>query len=143
MWGINLTSGSKQKVELKIFIIEDSKIFLQTLKTKLINTFSDSTIIKGYTDSNTFLDEISENPEIIIMDYYLGKDSNIEGAELVEKIKKINPNAFLIVLTGEENVSIAKKCFNLGANSYIVKTLSSIDKIADEIHYKINLFKKV
>ena len=143
MWGIKFSGTKKNKVQLKIFIVEDSKIFLQTLRLKLNQSFGESAIIKGYTDSNTFLEEISEQPEIIIMDYYLGKESDFEGAELVQKIKTINPKAFLIVLTSEENLNIAKECFALGANSYIVKNLASIDKIVAEIHYKINLFKKV
>lgn len=143
MFGLKLKSEKNTQIPMKIFIVEDSKIFLQTLRAKLNQLFSDKAKIKGYTDSTTFLEDISEKPEIIIMDYYLGKESEVEGEELIQKIKKSNPNAFLIVLTGEENLEIAKKCFALGVNSYIVKTLTSIEKIVDEIHYKINLFKKV
>ena len=142
MWKFNFSKTNKNKIPLKIFIVEDSKIFLQTLKLKLNQVFSDRAIIKGYSDSNTFLDELSLNPEIIIMDYYLGNESNTEGSELIKKIKLNNSKAFLVVLTGEENLNIAKECFALGANSYIVKSLGSIDKIVSEIHYKINLFKK-
>ena len=95
MWGINFSGTKKNKVQLKIFIVEDSKIFLQTLRLKLNQSFGESAVIKGYTDSNTFLEEISEKPEIIIMDYYLGEESDFEGTELVQKIKTINPKAFL------------------------------------------------
>lgn len=133
-------SFRKKKKELpKIFIIEDSKTFLQMLKLKLKSLYKKTAIIKGFTESSTFLDEVSEGVDVIIMDLYLDDDSEVDGLDLLKKIKEQMDDTFVLVLTNEEDVEIAKKCFALGANSYMVKSAESIDKIIDEIHYKVGL----
>ena len=73
------------------------------------------------------------------MDFYLDDQSKVEGVELLQQIKKTNQDIFVLVLTGEDDLNIAKECFELGADSYMVKSLESIDKIAKEINYKIEL----
>lgn len=137
MLGFNFKK--KEKKKLKIFIIEDSKTFLQTLKLKLKMLYDDSIVIKGFTESETFLEEIKNGVEIVIMDFYLDEHSTVEGVELLQLIKKTNPDTFVLVLTGEEDLNIAKECFELGADSYMVKSAESLDKIVKEIHYKIEL----
>lgn len=139
MLGFNF---GKKEVDLpKIFIIEDSKTFLKTLKLKLKAIYKKTVDIKGFTESETFIDELSRLPEIVIMDLYLDDQSSTDGLELLQTIKKLSPDSFILVLTGEEDVKIAKKCFELGANSYMVKSFESLDKIVEEIHYKIGLSK--
>lgn len=122
-----------------IFIVEDSNVFLQTLKLKLKQLYKNTVTIKGFTESETFLEMLKENVEVVIMDFYLDEQSKIEGLELLQKVKELYPTTFVLVLTGEENLEIAKKCFSLGADSYMVKSPESIDSIVKEIHYKISL----
>ena len=129
----------KEKKKPRIFIIEDNKTFLQTLKLKLKLMYEDTITIQGFTESETFLEEIKDGVEIVIMDFYLDDQSKVEGVELLQQIKKINSEIFVLVLTGEEDLNIAKECFELGADSYMFKSLESLDKIVKEIHYKIEL----
>lgn len=135
----NFSFKKKEKNRPRIFIIEDNKTFLQTLKLKLKLMYEDTITIKGFTESETFLEEIKEGVEIVIMDFYLDDQSKVEGVELLQQIKKTNSEIFVLVLTGEEDLNIAKECFELGADSYMVKSLESLDKIVKEIHYKIEL----
>ncbi|MFT6746329.1 MAG: two-component system response regulator YesN [Glaciecola sp.] len=132
-------SFKKEIKKPRIFIVEDNKSFLQTLKMKLKLMYEDTITIKGFTESETFLEEIKEGVEIVIMDFYLDDQSKVEGVELLQQIKKTNSEIFVLVLTGEEDLNIAKECFELGADSYMVKSLESLDKIVKEIHYKIEL----
>ncbi len=136
-----LSFSFRKKVKLapKIFLIEDSKTFLQTLKLKLKTVFKDAAIVRGYTESKTFLDELQEAPAVVIMDYYLGSESEVEGVELLQQIRLKAPKSFILVLTGEEDIDVAKECFKLGANSYMVKSMETLDEIVEEIHYKVNL----
>jgi two-component system response regulator AtoC len=137
MLGFNFKKTKKKKP--RIFIVEDNKTFLQTLKLKLKLMYEDTITLKGFTESETFLEEIKLGVEIVIMDFYLDEQSKVEGVELLQQIKKTNPAIFVLVLTGEEDLNTAKECFELGADSYMVKSLESIDKIVKEIHYKIEL----
>jgi DNA-binding NarL/FixJ family response regulator len=132
-------SFKKEKKKPRIFIVEDNKTFLQTVKLKLTSMYDKTIDIKGFTESETFLEEIKEGVEIVIMDFYLDDQSTVEGVELLQQIKKTNPEIFVLVLTGEEDLNIAKECFELGADSYMVKSMESLDKIVKEIHYKIEL----
>jgi len=132
-------SFKKEKKKPRIFIVEDNKTFLQTLKLKLTLMYEKTIVIKGFTESETFLEEIKDGVEIVIMDFYLDYQSKVEGVELLQQIKKTNPEIFVLVLTGEEDLNIAKECFELGADSYMVKSMESLDKIVKEIHYKIEL----
>ena len=136
MFGFNF---KKEKKKPRIFIVEDNKTFLQTLKLKLTLIYEKTIVIKGFTESETFLEEIKNGVEIVIMDFYLDDQSKVEGVELLQQIKKTNPEIFVLVLTGEEDLNIAKECFELGADSYMVKSMESLDKIVKEIHYKIEL----
>jgi DNA-binding NarL/FixJ family response regulator len=129
----------KEKKRPRIFIIEDNKTYLQTLKLKLNVMYEDTIIIKAFTESETFLEELKGGVEIVIMDFYLDDQSSVEGVQLLQQIKKTSPETFVLVLTGEEDLNIAKECFELGADSYMVKSLESLDKIVKEIHYKIEL----
>jgi len=138
---INFSFRKKAELAPKIFLIEDSKTFLQTLKLKLKTVFKDGAIVRGYTESKTFLDELQENPAVVIMDYYLDAESEVEGVELLQQIRSKAPKSFILVLTGEEDIDVAKKCFKLGANSYMVKSMETLDEIVEEIHYKVNLSK--
>jgi DNA-binding NarL/FixJ family response regulator len=137
MFGFNFKK--KEKERFRIFIVEDNKTFLQTLKLKLKVLYDESILIRGFTESETFLEEIKKGVEIVIMDFYLDEQSKVEGVELLQSIKKTNPETFVLVLTGEEDLNIAKECFELGADSYMVKSMESMDKIVKEIHYKIEL----
>ncbi len=129
----------KGKSKPRIFIVEDNKSFLQTLKVKLNMTCGEGIKVRGFTESETFLEEIKRGVEIVVMDFYLDDQSKVEGVELLQQIKKTNQDIFVLVLTGEDDLNIAKECFELGADSYMVKSLESIDKIAKEINYKIEL----
>ena len=140
MFGIKF---GKRKSEPLIYIIEDSRTFLISLKSKLRLAYNDQVIIKGFSDSKSFFDENQGDPQIIIMDFYLGEESESDGTDLLQAIKSKYPQAFTIVLTGEEDVNIAKECFSLGADSYIVKTPDSLDKIVKEIQYKAGLKKLI
>lgn len=137
MLGFSLSKRKKKKP--RILIIEDSKTFLQVLKLKLKSLYNDDVEIKGFTESETFLEDLDQEVQAIVMDFYLDDQSEFEGLELLKKIKLHVKNAFVLILTGEEDLEVAKKCYELGANSYLVKSSESIDNIAKEIYYKIEL----
>lgn len=122
-----------------IFIIEDSHVFLQTLKLKLKKMYGGKVQIKGFTETETFFEMMKDGVEIVIMDYHLDEQSSVEGIALLEKIKLTSPGTFVLVLTAEEDLATAKKCFDLGADSYMVKSPESLDKVVTEIHARIAL----
>lgn len=72
-----------------------------------------------------------EHPRLILLDLKMPK---VSGMEVLEKIKSdlnIKPIP-VVVLTSSQEDSDIKKCYNLGANSYIVKPVDS-DKFFQSI----------
>ena len=45
----------------------------------------------------------------------------MNGIETLKKIREFDSKTLIIMLTGERNEKIAKNCFELGANNYIIK----------------------
>lgn len=60
---------------------------------------------------------------------------NMNGIELVERIKNINPDIFIIVLTGLDSAIEAVKAIKAGAYDYILKRLDSemIEKCLENV----------
>ena len=125
--------------EIKIFIVEDDSIF--------INIFSDliDAIQKEYDDEKinvklnikTFYSvkeasfELRQNPEIIIMDYYLTDDNlkPMTSDKLLEDIKSSGKDVKVIAVTGEDDPDIVDSLKEKGASFYISKSPKTFYRI--------------
>ncbi len=74
---------------------------------------------------------VTYNPDLIISDIKMG---NMDGIELLEKIKSIKKDIYFVLLTSHNDFDYARKALKYGANEYILKTevtIESIEKIID------------
>ncbi len=79
----------------------------------------------AYTASGGLSKFKEENYDIVLCDYKLG-DKN--GKDVLIEIKKINPNAVVIIITGYSHIKTAVEVIKAGAFDYIAKPL-----IPDEV----------
>lgn len=130
----------KSKQQYKIYLLDDSKVFAKGMEVMLKNNLTDEYQISIFFDTNFMLKEIRNNSaDLLIMDYNLDEDSSIAGVDLITKIKKEFPDIYIIVLTGRNEHDLAKRCFDQGANNYIVKNSLNIKETAEELANKITL----
>ncbi len=60
------------------------------------------------------------NPDLLLTDFKLG---DINGAELLERVKKTNPDLPVIIITGYTDIKVAINVMKQGAFDYVTKPL--------------------
>lgn len=88
--------------------------------------------VEVFNDGASFLKRLHLNPSVVTLDHSL---PDISGLELLKKIKKDYPNVNVVVLSAQEDVSIAVEMLKHGAYDYIIKDTGSLDKIWQLVHH--------
>lgn len=130
------------KTQIRIFIIEDNKVFAHALKADIETAFVNMSIkIFSFETGEECMQKFEEEkPQIVILDYHLNSRNPeaVDGIKVLDWIKKINNDTNVIMLTGDDHIDIALKSFKHGACDYIVKTDTQFRKI---IYTLFNLFR--
>lgn len=106
----------------KIFIIEDDLFYGEILEYHLsLNSEYD---ILRFTRGTDCLAEMGQQPDLIIIDFSL---PDYKGDVLFNKIKAINNLVPVIIVSGQEEVSVALKMLKMGVSEYLVKDETTQD----------------
>lgn len=120
----------------KFLIIEDNRIFRQSLRESLEISFPGSVIMEA-TNGVEALERIEGFfPDIILMDLRLPGES---GLRLTQKIKSLYPDMTIFVLTNYNEPECREAAFRYGADRFIPK--ESLNRIRLEelvrAYYKV------
>ncbi len=121
----------------KIFIVEDDELYGKIL-TKHLSLNPDFQVMQFLT-ANDCLKNLYQKPNIICIDYAL---PDMNGAELMKKIRKEFTSIPIIIVSGQEEIEIAIDLLKSGANDYIVKdtnTKQMLWKSVNSIIEKLSL----
>src|SRR4030042_4453591 len=123
-----------------LFLVDDDALFLKSLEIEFAqNTKS---VIKTFPTGELCLKNLSQNPDIIILDYYLnGINKNaINGLETLDRIKAANPLIPVIMLSSQDKIAVAVNCMKHQAFDYIVKSETAFLRLQKTItaifHYQ-------
>jgi DNA-binding NtrC family response regulator len=126
--------------KILLFLVDDDALFLRSLEIEFAqNTES---VIKTFATGELCLENISQNPDIIILDYYLNSvDKNaINGLETLDRIKTTNPQIPVIMLSCQDKIEVAVNCMKHQAFDYIVKSETAFIRLQKAIttifHYQ-------
>ena len=125
--------------KLNIFIVDDNKLLVISLKKYLENRFGSSINISTFYDGESCLENINKNTNIVILDYFLD-DANKNaknGIEILKEIKRHNAKTEVIMLSRNEDVAVAIESYRAGASEYVIKGDNSLDKIISMINRTI------
>lgn len=102
--------------QFRIFIVEDDPWYGEILAYHL--SLNPDHEIHRFTSGKECLANLSKKPGLISIDYSL---PDINGVELLNKIKQYNPDIPVVVISGQEDVSTAVELLKKGASDYFIK----------------------
>ena len=105
-----------QGERIRIFVVEDDPWYARLLEHRL--TLNPEYEVRVFPSAAACLSALDEEPSLITVDYGL---PDMDGSELLEKIKKYNPNIQVVIISGQEDVATALNLLREGAYDYIVK----------------------
>jgi len=105
-----------------LFLVDDDALFLKSLEIEF--TQQAKFEVKTFETGEQCLENISQHPDIIILDYYLnGVERNaIDGLETLDKIKTTHPQIPVIMLSSQDKIEVAIECMHHKAFDYVVKS---------------------
>ena len=112
----------KNETKIKIFLVDDDALHLKSLEMEFEEHANFS--IETFATGELCLDNLSHNPDIIVLDYYLdGIDKTaMNGLETLDKIKAQNPAIPVIMLSSQDKIDVAIECMHHKAFDYVVKS---------------------
>ena len=108
----------------QMIAIDDCKMMRNFIKRFLSKDY-DLTI---YQSTSAALEDVSQGkiePDCILTDYYLGND--ISGQEFIERVKEVDPNVPVIVLSGSCDTNQKLGCLKNGAIDFISKPFNPME----------------
>lgn len=110
--------------QFKFFIVDDDTFCANIYEQYLIGI--SHTDITYYNNGNDCLNNLDKKPDIIFLDHNM---DGITGFEVLKKIKRYDPNIFVVMISGQENIKTAVDALKYGAFDYLVKDNNVNDKI--------------
>jgi DNA-binding NtrC family response regulator len=118
-----------EKLKARVLLVDDEEDFLITLAERLeTRGLTVSTVTKG-EDAVTKVDE--QKFDLIVLDLSM---PGIDGLETMKRIKAKQPDAEIIMLTGQGSIRSSIEAMKLGAEDFLQKPVEIaelMDKISD------------
>jgi len=120
-------------MEKLIFFVDDDKMMLNLMEYtfKCRAGFE----VKSYFNGQDCINDLHLNPQLIVLDYYLGSDIEhaMTGLDVLKKINAKNENIPVIILSREKDKETIAAFIKEGAMKYVIKDDFFIDTLIDTI----------
>lgn len=126
----------------KIFIVDDDPVLAEMLKDHLAKMTNYDIAI--FESGEECLKNMDQKPGIVFLDFYLNSVNRdaMDGLEVLQEIKKADPDADVVILSGQDKIEVAVKTMQYGAFDYIVKGESAFYR-AEKVVFNIYRYKKL
>ena len=116
-----------------IFFVDDDKMIINLLEYTFQSR--EQYDVKSFRSGEECLESMNLNPDLIVLDHILGgtEETSLDGMDTLEKIKEINPNIPVIVLTGFGNDELLAEFMEKGASRFLTKDDYFIDSLIETI----------
>ena len=112
---------------IRVLLVDDEVEFMETLVKRMRKRNLDVQGVKSGPEALAFLED--ETVDVVILDV---KMPEMNGIEVLKRIKDLYPLTEVIMLTGHASIEMAMKGMDSGAYDYLMKPMD-----LDELLYKI------
>lgn len=112
----------------RIFLVDDDPYWTAIL-TQILTDLGYTNIIPFSTGADC-LNHLHLNPALVILDY---KMDDMDGLEVLQKIKDYYPGIGIIFCTAYEDLSVAVSAMEYGSQDYLLKGNATIKEVASII----------
>ena len=111
-----------RKPNYKIFLVDDDAVYLKSLEIEFQQRTDFS--IETYATGESCIAHLSNNPDVIILDYQLDgiEKGAMNGLITLANIKESNPQIPVIMLSSQDKIEVAVSCMHYKAFDYVVKS---------------------
>jgi len=114
---------------VRIFVVEDDPLYMKLVR--YIAELNPDHVVHAFEDGKSCIDNLHENPKVVILDYSL---PDISGKEVLQAIKKYDPEIQVIVVSSQESINTAVTLLKHGAYDYITKDNETKDRLLNAIN---------
>ncbi|MDF9799271.1 two-component system response regulator AtoC [Catalinimonas alkaloidigena] len=122
---------------IKAFCVEDDPFYGQMIKLTLEK--NSNIEVSVFTSGEELISHLYQNPDLVTIDFNL---PGLSGLEILKKVNDHNCDIAKIIISGQENVSVAVESYKNGADYYIVKnpdTFSELEQCISKIIRQIGI----
>ncbi len=121
----------------KLLAVDDHEDILFTIKA--IGELADLSVVTCNNSKEALELLKKEKFDLVIVDYYMPE---MNGLELVKKIREILPSVPILVLTVDESIDIARKFMDAGATDFATKPIRTPDLVSRiNLHLELSNLK--
>lgn len=111
-----------------IYIVEDDPWYGEILAYHL--SLNPDYKVSRFESGKDCLAKMSAKPDLVTIDFSL---PDMQGDELFKKIRETNPTVPVIIISAQEEVSVAVKLLKMGVNDYLVKDEATKDLLWNSV----------
>ncbi len=132
------------KGEFSVFLVDDDKMFLASLKNSLQQQFGKAVRVSEYATGEECIEHIDNTPDIVILDYFLNDEDHpdaMDGLKVLREIKSASKDIVVIMLSGQDKLQVAIDSIKNGAYEYIAKSESAYVRIQNTLKNALDNIK--
>jgi DNA-binding NtrC family response regulator len=130
-------------LKCNILVVDDNKSILSALEILLKQEFSDVTLISNPNLIPNELNKTDYNLVILDMNFSAGLNSGNEGIYWLGRIKEINPDISVVLITAYGDLDVAIKALKAGASDFVLKPWDNGKLLATlKLSISLNLSKR-
>jgi len=120
MANVDLVQLTEQTKKLTAMVVEDEGVANELLSSTFKNFFSDVSSAFNGKEALEMFERLQ--PDIIFVDIVMPE---MDGIELSRKIREMNPNQIIIVISASNDIQKISESIEIGVNSFIQKPIDT------------------